>query len=179
MLEYDENVCYQLETNSDDNRDLIIAAETRTAYFEKICLRAPACEKAWIYERAVGYLIEGYDDRVISGVTSRQECEELCLIETEFACASAEYFYSQLECRLSKDTRRTRPASFRAGTENVDYLENQCIRERLPESCQYEKYENQDIGYADLHLSARSSEEVSVSLLSSYIIFDLTLKVSL
>jgi len=159
LLDYDSTFCHQLETNSDDNRDLIISSDKRTAYFEKICLRAPACEKAWIYERAVGYLIEGYDDRVIAGVTSRQECEELCLIETEFACASAEYFYSQLECRLSKDTRRSQPASFRAGTENVDYLENQCIRERLPESCQYEKYEDQDIGYADIQLSARNSKE--------------------
>ena len=30
----------------------------RTAYFEKICLRSPACEKAWIFERAVGYVLQ-------------------------------------------------------------------------------------------------------------------------
>ena len=30
----------------------------RSAYYEKICLRSPACEKAWIFERAVGYLLQ-------------------------------------------------------------------------------------------------------------------------
>ena len=132
----------------------------RSAYFEKICLRSPACEKAWIFERSVGYVLEGHDDRVIAGVTTRRECEELCLIETEFACGSAEFFYSELECRLSRETRRTQQASFRAATENVDYLENQCVKERLPDSCQFELHDNQDIGFADIQLSARNAEEV-------------------
>ena len=162
ILDYDASECYQLETNSDDNRELLTTANARTAYFEKICLRAPSCEKAWIFERSIGYLLEGYDDRVIAGVTSRRECEELCLIETEFACGSAEYFYSQLECRLSRETRRSQQASFRAATESVDYLENQCIKERLPESCQFELNEDQDIGFADIQLSARTAEEVRV-----------------
>ena len=180
MLDYDNTVCYQLDTNSgsDDNRDILITSDTRSAYFEKVCLRSASCEKAWIYERSVGYLLEGYDDRVIAEVNSRRECEELCLIETEFVCASAEYFYSKFECRLSKETRRSKPASFRAGTEDVDYLENQCIRERLPETCQYELYENQDIGYADIQLSARTAKEVerkqfSVQANSSYFFAEL------
>ena len=33
-----------------------------------------------------------------------------------------------LQANLFTPTRRSQPASFRAGTENVDYLENQCIR---------------------------------------------------
>ena len=33
--------------------------------------------------------------------------------ETEFVCASAEYFYDEAECRLSRDTRRSQPAAFR------------------------------------------------------------------
>ena len=101
---------------------------------------------------------------MISGVTSRRECEELCLIETEFPCASAEYFYNQLECRLSRETRRSKQASFRAGTENVDYLENQCIKDRLPDSCQYELHDDQDLGFADLQLSAQTSEQVRLEL---------------
>ena len=36
------------------------------------------------------FLLQGYDDRIIQGVVGRIDCQELCLIETEFACASAE-----------------------------------------------------------------------------------------
>ena len=36
----------------------------RTAYFEKVCLRAPACEKAWIYERVAGWLLQGEQEKV-------------------------------------------------------------------------------------------------------------------
>ena len=160
MLDYDNSACYQLETNLEDNRDIIINTDSRTGYFEKVCLRAPACEKAWIYERTVGYLLEGEDDRVIAGVVSRTQCEELCLLELEFTCASAEYFYDLAECRLSSQTRRSRPASFRAGTENVDYLENQCVRERLSPTCRPDLYENTDFGYADIEISVNNAEEV-------------------
>ena len=44
-------------------RELIEPSTRRTNYFEKVCLQAPACEKAWIYERIPGYEIEGFDDR--------------------------------------------------------------------------------------------------------------------
>ena len=99
---------------------------------------------------------------MIAGVASRAQCEELCLLELEFSCASAEYFYDLAECRLSRQTRRSRPASFRAGTENVDYLENQCVRERMQETCRPDLYENQDFGYADIELSVNNAEEVSL-----------------
>ena len=37
----------------------------------QVCLNAPACERAWIYERALGYMLEGHDDRVIGEVTKQ------------------------------------------------------------------------------------------------------------
>ena len=132
----------------------------RSAYFEKICLRSPACEKAWIFERAVGYLLQGYDDRVTSGVASRLDCMELCLIETEFPCASAEYDYTTRECTLSRHSRRTQPGAYRASTRDVDYIENQCVKAEVEDSCKYEVYENQDIGYADISVQSNSAAEV-------------------
>ncbi len=50
-------------------RELIQAGPGRTNYFEKVCLQAPACEKAWIYERVVGYLLAGYDNRIVGEVS--------------------------------------------------------------------------------------------------------------
>ena len=120
----------------------------------------PACERAWIYERVVGYVLEGYDDRVVGQVTSRKSCQEMCLQETEFQCRSAEYVYSSQECRLSRESRRSQPSSYRATTSDVDYLENQCARERRPSSCQYDEFESQDIGYADIQVMTRNAEEV-------------------
>ena len=37
-------------------------------HIDQVCLNAPACERAWIYERALGYMLEGHDDRVIGEV---------------------------------------------------------------------------------------------------------------
>ena len=42
-----------------------------------------------------GWLVEGEDDRVVGEVNTRLECEELCLLESEFTCASAEFYYRE------------------------------------------------------------------------------------
>ena len=106
-------------------------------------------------------------------MTSRTACEELCLLETAFPCASAEYFQSDQECRLSRESRRQRncsvverllmffrsqPSSYRATTQDVDYLENQCARERRPGNCEYDEYSGQDLGFADIQMTTRSQE---------------------
>ena len=36
-------------------------------------------------------------------------------------------------------------------------------------SCQYERYEDQDIGYADIQVAAATAEEVNISSLENYI----------
>ena len=50
-------------------RELIQPGTGRTNYYEKVCLQAPACEKAWIYERVIGYVLAGYDNRVVGQVS--------------------------------------------------------------------------------------------------------------
>ena len=108
----------------------------------------------------IGYLLEGHDDRVIGDVTTRVACQELCLLETEFTCLSAEYVYNRQECRLSRDSRRSQPASYRATTDKVDYLENQCAKERNIGNCDYEEFPSQDLGYSDIQVTARNQTEV-------------------
>ncbi|XP_023343636.1 uncharacterized protein LOC111713076 isoform X2 [Eurytemora carolleeae] len=159
LIDYEEEACYRLDTNTDDNRELIEPTEKRTNYFEKVCLQAPACEKAWIFERAMGYELDGYDDRVVNQVGTRQQCQELCLLETEFQCHSAEYVFKTLECRLSRESRRSQPAAYRATPDDMAYMENQCARERRLGNCEYDEYKNQDIGFADIQTSARNPEE--------------------
>ena len=74
---------------------------------------APACEKAWIFERVPGYELAGYDHRITANVVGRVDCEELCLKTEDLPCRSAEYVYKTGTCRMSKETRRTQPASYR------------------------------------------------------------------
>lgn len=158
LIDYGLEACFRLDSTSEDGRELLVPSGEKTNYFEKVCLNAPACERAWIYERALGYMLEGHDDRVIGEVTSRTACEELCLLETAFPCASAEYFQSDQECRLSRESRRSQPSSYRATTQDVDYLENQCAREKRPGNCEYDEYSGQDLGFADIQMTTRSQE---------------------
>lgn len=68
---------------------------------------------------------------------SRHQCEEACIQETQFHCRSAEYDYTSIECKLSREDRRTKPLSFVATSRKVDYLENQCTEES-----KFKKYAN-------------------------------------
>ena len=70
--------------------------------------------------------MKGYDDREFDNVPSRRDCEEMCLRERSFKCRSAEFDTVALTCTLSRETRRTKPKSFREAR-NIDYLENGCI----------------------------------------------------
>ena len=53
---------------------------------------------------------------------------------------------------------RSQPSSYRATTQDVDYLENQCAREKRPGNCEYDEYSGQDLGFADIQMTTRSQE---------------------
>ena len=92
-------------------------------------------------------MLQGFDDREFQNIPSRRDCEELCLRERGFSCRSAEYDTVALTCALSRETRRTKPKSFRTAR-NVDYLENACIATKEL-TCPYERTENAYPRYLD------------------------------
>jgi len=50
---------------------------------------------------------------------------------------------------------------FRASIDEVDYMENQCVESPTRNgACDYQEYEDQDIGYADLQIPSKTKEEV-------------------
>ena len=53
---------------------------------------------------------------------------------------------------------RSQPSSYRATTQDVDYLENQCAREKRPGNCNYDEYEGQDLGFADIQMTTRTHQ---------------------
>ena len=53
------------------------------------------------------------------------------------------------------------PFLFRATTADVDYLENQCAENPIGQAtCDYQEYENQDIGFPDLQVTVANQAEV-------------------
>ncbi|XP_059096063.1 uncharacterized protein LOC131890668 isoform X2 [Tigriopus californicus] len=160
LINYEDEACYRMETNVEDIRAKIVPTTVKSNYFEKVCLKGPGCDKAWIFERVPGFELDGYDDKTIENVGDRVTCQDLCLDETKLPCRSIEYDYSQKVCRLSTQTRRSQPASYRPTTDDVDYLENQCQPEPTSDqACHYLEYDNQDLGYADLQSKATSKDE--------------------
>jgi hypothetical protein len=92
LINYDKHMCTGMDYDSLNRGASIVSTLERTSYFEKICLSAAPCEKAWTFERVMGRELGGFDDRVLSGVASRLRCQELCLKERSFVCRSGNYF---------------------------------------------------------------------------------------
>lgn len=183
LLSYDKHQCFGFDYDSLNRGISIVSTNEKTSYFEKICLSTAPCEKAWTFERVMGKELNGFDNRILSGVASRLRCQELCLKERSFVCRSGEYDYALQQCRLSSEDRRSQPSSFQTAiSSSVDYFENQCAANQqqqqqqlpgqtqqqtgmtvssLPMSvgCDFERYENLDIKRADLIRTAFSTEQ--------------------
>ena len=123
--------------------------------FFKKSISVQACGKAWIFERVPGFELSGYDDRIEKGISTRMECQELCLKDKALPCRSAEYDYTTLHCRLSSQTRRTQPAAYRyvmrarnAGSES-QISEIQIMLKSKLSSGQYSDIRFSDIWFLD------------------------------
>ena len=53
-------------------------------------------------------------------------CRELCIQATNYVCRSATYYTNFQTCKLSEESRRSAPASFRPAARGTFYLENEC-----------------------------------------------------
>lgn len=75
-----------------------------TIYAQKTCLGVRPCARAWCIDRVQNYRLDGHAKRVVS-VTSRRDCLELCLGETEFICRWAiDVFSDMIERMFSVDS---------------------------------------------------------------------------
>ena len=53
-------------------------------------------------------------------------CRELCIQASNYVCRSATYYTNFQTCKLSEESRRSAPASFRPAARGTFYLENEC-----------------------------------------------------
>uniref|UniRef100_T1JZ38 Apple domain-containing protein n=1 Tax=Tetranychus urticae TaxID=32264 RepID=T1JZ38_TETUR len=113
----------------------------------KICSNSKPCGRLWSFERIIGYQLTDLPDREIHNVDLRSDCQDHCLAESTFVCRSATFDYSRKICKLFKETQRSRPSAFKATSEEIDYLENHCVKE--PSSCQYKDFTDTFSGNID------------------------------
>ncbi|KAH8388362.1 hypothetical protein KR093_005132, partial [Drosophila rubida] len=130
-INYETGLCVLFSSNA----DILPGALTKsqfpvfTIYAQKSCLGVRPCARAWCIDRVQNYKLEGHAKRVHT-VTSRRDCLELCLGETEFTCRSANYYHGTHTCELAEMDRFTLAGSnaFQAH-DGADYLENNCAEE--------------------------------------------------
>ncbi|XP_064544110.1 uncharacterized protein LOC135432371 [Drosophila montana] len=130
-VNYETGLCVLFSSNA----DILPGALTKsqfpvfTIYAQKTCLGVRPCARAWCIDRVQNYRLDGHAKRVIS-VTSRRDCLELCLGETEFICRSANYYRDSNTCELAEMDRFTLAGSnsFQAHV-GTEYLENNCAEE--------------------------------------------------
>ena len=85
-------------------------------------------------------------------------CDFYCVDNFSFACKSADYNIVSLSCALSRDSRRTQPASY-TSSRDTEYLENSCVpSEEL--SCAYKRTDNAYPRYLDT-IVTRVSDEIA------------------
>lgn len=165
-VDYGGQRCFKMDRNTQGRGDTL-APRDGTNYFEKICLRGEisGCrDKAWAFERLPGFELVGHDNKRLTNIPSRRDCEEYCLRERGFTCRSAEYNSMSLDCVLSRETRRTRPGSFREAR-NIDYLENGCIATDL--DCSYQRTDNAYPRYLDTIVN-QVKDEVACEVQCTY-----------
>ncbi|XP_076353547.1 uncharacterized protein LOC143248750 [Tachypleus tridentatus] len=150
VVDYEKNACFNSTALASGYKN---SDFEKVNYFEKICLQVSGCDRIWIFEEVRGRQLVGMDDRVIEPVSTKQQCQELCLQEKEFRCRSGEYDHMLLQCRLSVVDRRQRPSSFKPANNSVYYFDNLCV-ERTTNQCDYREHEDLDIDRHDVLLLA-------------------------
>ncbi|XP_065562057.1 uncharacterized protein LOC136028245 isoform X2 [Artemia franciscana] len=146
VLDYKNSKCTAYSKEQLEQKQFF-TEEVGHSFFERICLKgisnfnAVCGERLWVFERMSGYYMDKYNDKELSDVDSRIDCQKHCLEEASFVCRSATYDEETKVCRLSQGDRHTQPESFKAAGKDqlVEYLENQCAKS-LP-NCHY-SYKN-------------------------------------
>lgn len=99
-------------------------------------LKSRTCSSSWAFERVRGFELRGFTRRKYI-LTSRFDCMERCLSETDFECRSFNYNNGSGDCFLSQMDRHAIPlnppgrlfipSSSSSSKGSLDYFETNCI----------------------------------------------------
>ncbi|XP_071035192.1 uncharacterized protein [Parasteatoda tepidariorum] len=168
-LDYAGFRCSSYNVNSIGRREAL-EIRLNNNFFEKTCFHGVQrnlfenlCgDRLWAFERVKDAFLNGYVEKEVQNVQTKEECERLCLTEINFICRSADYDEVMRQCKMSKEDRRSQPQAFREVTgSNRDYLENQCAAS-APTSCRYDIRPGLSIISMDSLQFASSSDDCQV-----------------
>ncbi|XP_063218616.1 uncharacterized protein LOC134528880 [Bacillus rossius redtenbacheri] len=141
--------CFALDRSSDVDGGALQPAPDH-AFFNKICLQVRPCAKAWAFTRVPSYELVVSNSIDVHSVQSRRQCMDECLAETRIVCRSATYYPRERVCKLSADTRRTQPESFKRSISDADYMENECAPQLA--NCEYADSAGRFLPYTDRYV---------------------------
>ncbi|XP_058449260.1 uncharacterized protein LOC131429222 isoform X2 [Malaya genurostris] len=180
LLVFSQNTCYgytsdrsavgQTRYDYIDSNNHQLLPDVNVAYFVKSCLNVSSeCASRKLFPVVVipGSSLIGHNSVQLPQLVSRDDCADACLREQRFTCRSARFVHSFRnnrhrlstkiyhgkeigQCFLSQANKFTNPESFTYGSEDEDYLENQC--QDLPRSdaiCSFEQNHDKAFVYAD------------------------------
>merc|ERR1712241_736919 len=113
-----------------------------TLYIQKVCLDSgKPCDRAWTFEKVSGFAMDKYAKKR-GRVNSREQCEVLCLTETEFPCRSAAYNTVTGDCRISDMDRHTIAGTGQfVASPDDEFMENNCVDDPV-RLCDFQLLEN-------------------------------------
>ena len=155
VIDRSNDKCLKLDRNS-QGRSKVFVKNDSMLYFEKICLRVDSdstqgcSSKIWSFERILGYQLPSQlYAKSIELVQSRRDCEELCLSERTFECASALYNEQTIKCQLSQHRQGIHAKLLPMNNSKISYLENQCFH-KTASDCVYDAQKGFKSKYSDL-----------------------------
>ncbi|XP_075211258.1 uncharacterized protein LOC142318737 isoform X2 [Lycorma delicatula] len=135
IVDYKQGSCFRVSISAGQTEQFIPHADSN--YFEKVCLRVPprCSEQVWPVELIPGYEMIGHQHTVLPNINSKWSCAQKCLDQqleyNSLPCLSAQYHVWSKTCTLSHHNRHTMPDAFTVSAQSsVDYLENQCIKDK-------------------------------------------------
>ncbi|KAG1683990.1 hypothetical protein GQR58_009584 [Nymphon striatum] len=118
----------------------ILVQRRRTSFFANICVPAADissnCDsRLWAFQRFPSSRLFNFQIKGTYADLTRAECEAKCLTAESFICRSMLYNRLDKSCQLSDENRRTLRQFNLLPDQSVEYIENNCHRDRF--NCRY------------------------------------------
>jgi len=150
-VNYETGLCVLFSSNADQYPGALTTSQfpVFTLYVQKNCFRSTHdCDRAWSFERVMGYELEGFSKKR-QRVATREDCQELCLNEKSFPCRSANFNNQTGDCKISDMDRHTVVGSgaFKPAA-NTEFLEANCVDDPV-KLCEFQKMDGRILKTVD------------------------------
>lgn len=132
-VNFETGLCVLFSSSATVRPDALTSSQfpVFTIYAQKICLDELTCRREWIFERVSKYELLERSRKIVPEIATTEKCMELCLIETDFECRSANFHRQRKECQMSDVDRHSVQSNlqkhFVPAEDGTEYIENNCV----------------------------------------------------